>query len=170
MKRKYLLFFIFVLAVTVFSSCLYDGIDKGQTYQEEIILLTQYINELEKDGINVDTTELGVYYYVISSGDGLLPEKGDTLTVKYDGYLIDRSLFYSTNLLAEKEYSFVFGEGEGDAIEGWNDGLKLIKKGSKVQLMIPSPLGFGDRWNGNVPPNNTLIYIVEMMNIKPKKL
>ncbi|MDR2909820.1 MAG: FKBP-type peptidyl-prolyl cis-trans isomerase [Bacteroidales bacterium] len=167
MKRKYLLFFILVLVVA-FSSCLYKGVDEGQTHQEEMILLTNYINDKEKDGINIDTTDLGVYYYVINSGNGLYPETGDTLTVKYDGYLIGGSLFYSTNLLAEKEYSFVLGES--DAIEGWNDGLKLIKKGSKVELMIPSRLGFGDKWNGNVPPNNTLIYIIEMMDIKPKKL
>ncbi len=152
----------------MFSSCLYKGIDDGQTYEEEMILLTQYIYGLEKDNINIDTTELGVYYFVMNSGDGLYPETGDTLTVKYDGYLINGNLFYSTNLRAEKEYSFVLGEG--DAIEGWNDGLKVIQKGSKVQLMIPSPLGFGDKWNGDVPPNNSLIYIVEMIDIKPKKL
>ncbi len=85
MKRKYLLFLI--LAVTMFSSCLYKGIDDGQTYEEEMILLTQYIYGLEKDNINIDTTELGVYYFVMNSGDGLYPETGDTLTVKYDGYL-----------------------------------------------------------------------------------
>lgn len=170
MKRKYLIFAVSVLAVTVFSSCLRNGIDEeGQTSQEEIIFLTQYINGLEKDMINVDTTDLGVYYFVINNGDGPYPEMGDTLTMKYDGYLINGTLFYSTTSLPGNEYSFVFGE-EDTTIEGWNDGLKLIKKGSKVQLMIPSPLGFGDKWNGNVPPNNTLIYIIDMIDINPKKL
>ena len=77
------------------------------------------------------------------------------------------NLFYSTNVLAEQERIIVFGE-ENDVVEGWNDGLKVIKKGSTVELIIPSSLGFGDNWEGIIPPNNTLIYIVEMVNIKKK--
>ena len=165
------MFVIPFLAIIVFSSCLYKGTDKPQTFEEEMILLKGYIMNLEKEGHNVDTTELGVYYYFRKYGDGLtFPEMGDTLTVIYDGYLIDGTMFYTTNLLPEQERSFVLGEKEND-IAGWNDGLKVISKGATADLIIPSPLGFGNEGNGGlrIPPNNTLIYVVEMKNIKKKK-
>ena len=169
MKRKFSIFVIPAFAIILFSSCLYKGTDKPQTLQEEMILITQRIRWLEGEGHKVDTTALGVFYWVVKPGpeDGLYPEMGDTLTVIYDGYLIDGTLFYSTNILAEKERTFILGEE--DAVAGWNDGLKVIKKGSTVELIIPSTLGFGNNWNGDVPPNNTMVFIVEMKNIKQKK-
>ena len=168
MKRKSLLFVIPILAITVFSSCIEKG--PKEEILDEATLLTKYIRDIEKEH-NVDTTALGVFYYVREPGGGenIYPEFGDTLTLVYDGFLIDGNLFYSTNLLAEEKRIIVFGE-EVNAIEGWNDGLKVIEKDSKVELIIPSTLGFGDKWNTdmNIPPNNTLIYIVEMVNIKKK--
>ena len=161
------MFVIPVLAVAMFSSCLYKGIKKEQTYQEEMILLTKYIRELEKT-YDVDTTELGVFYYVREWGSGgPYPEIGDTLIMSYNGYLIDGTPFYSSSAVtANGEVSFVLGS---EAIEGWNDGLKVIRKGSKVDLIIPSPLGFGSKWNGDIPPNNTLVYVITMVDIKQKK-
>jgi FKBP-type peptidyl-prolyl cis-trans isomerase FkpA len=166
MKRKILRFVMPILAATLLSSCLYKGIDwEPQTLQEEMMALTSYIKNLEKEGFDVDTTELGVYYFIITPGDGPYPNMGDSLSIKHDGYLIDGSLFYSSKWNnADGILNFVLGDGE--AIPGLNDGMKVIRKGSKVQLMIPSTLGFGDKWNGTVPPNSTLVYIVEMINIK----
>ena len=175
MKRKISLFVIPVLAITVFSSCLYRGINNNpQTLEEERILIKSHIMYLEKEGCNggpcnVDTTELGVYYYFRKYGDGLtFPEMGDTLTVTYNGFLIDGTQFYTTDDLAEGKRNFVFGEEE-NVIAGWIDGLKVISKGATVELIIPSTLGFGSNWNGIVPPNNTLIFVVTMENIKKKK-
>ena len=168
MKSNFSLLVIPILAITVFSSCLYKGIKGDQTLQEEEVLLKKYIMDI-KDKYDVDTTSLGVFYYVREVGgyENIYPEFGDTLTLNYDGYLIDGTPFYSTSILDEKERTIIFGE-EDDAIEGWIDGLKVIKKGSIVELIIPSPLGFGSKWNGNIPPNNTLIFVVKMVNIKKK--
>ena len=166
MKRKFLLFVIPILAVTIFTSCLYKGTDKPQTLEEEMILLTKYIWEIEGKGNKVDTTELGVFYWVMKDGNGILyPKIGDTLIIKYDGYLIDGNLF---NTSGNSTISYALEENN-DAIKGWNDGLKVIRQGSKVELIIPSTLGFGEKGGWNVPPNNTLIYIIEMVNIKKKK-
>ena len=167
MKRKFLFFVIPVLIICVFSSCLYKNTDKPQTYEEEMALLIQHINYIkEEKGANVKKTELGVYYWVLkpASVDGPFPEMGDTLTIKYKGFLMNGTLFATTD---GKEHDFVLGKE--NAIEGWNDGMKVIEKGSEVQLIIPSPLGFGSKGNTIVPPNNTLIYEVTMVNIKKKK-
>ena len=162
------MFVIPVLAVAMFSSCLYKGIKEGQTYQEEMVYLSIYLRDIESQGYDVDTTELGVFYYVREIGDGIYPKIDDTLTIKYVGYLINGDRFYPPGDVTETvEVSYVLGQE--DAIKGWNDGLKVIRKGSTVELIIPSPLGFGSKWNGDIPPNNTLVYVITMVDIKQKK-
>ena len=170
MRSKFLLLVIPFFTTFVFSSCLYKNTDKPQTYEEEMLLLAKHIKYISEERVppaTVHKTELGVYYWVIkqpASVNGTFPEIGDTLTIKYNGYLIDGTLFATTD---GKEHDFVLGKE--NVIQGWNDGMKVIEKGSEVQLIIPSPLGFGSKGNTLVPPNNTLIYEITMVNIKKKK-
>jgi len=170
MKRKILLFGLLILVGAVVSSCLYGGNDEEEepSLEKEMAILDEFIREAEKDGFNVDTTELGVYYFVVDEGLGAYPQMGDSLTVIYDGYLMNGYLFYSSAWNFENgKWGFVLGEEE--TIEGWDDGMQVIKKGSTVQLMIPSSLAYGANWKGTeIPPYSTLVYVVEMVDIIDK--
>ena len=123
----------------IFTSCFSDIDDSEQTYEQEMSKLNQYITGLESEGHDVDTTDLGVYYVTIEEGTGDYPVFGDTLTVSYTGYLIDGTLF-DTSIQSETDTTWTFEVGNENFISGWNDGMRVINKDAKVQLMIPSTL------------------------------
>lgn len=151
-----------VLSV-LFTSC-FEVDDNDQSYEEEMSKLNKYITGLEDDGYDVDTTDLGVYYITLEEGTGDYPEFGDSVSVSYYGYLIDGSLF-DTSKRSETDTTWTFELGNENYISGWNDGLRVINKDAKVQLMIPSTLAYGpDGYNG-IPPNNSLIFVIRMVDI-----
>ncbi len=97
------------------------------------------------------------------SGSGPAPQKGQTVTVHYTGWLIDGSKFDSSVDRAEP-FSFVLGAGE--VIAGWDLGVAALKVGDKVKLTIPPDLAYGrDGYPGAIPPEATLIFEIELLGI-----
>ncbi|WP_158870305.1 FKBP-type peptidyl-prolyl cis-trans isomerase [Maribellus comscasis] len=153
-----------VLLSVIYTSCI--GVDENeQSYADEMSKLNQYITGLESEGYDVDTTALGVYYITLEEGDGEFPVFGDTLTVTYSGYLIDGTWF-DTSEYSETDTTWTFELGDEGIISGWNDGMKVIDKGGKAQLMVPSNLAYGETGYSSIPPNNSLIFVVKMVDIK----
>lgn len=156
----------FVLAIIIgvaVASC----IDEGEEYvpptkAQENALLNEYLDTLANRGLDIDTTALGVYYITDSVGNGTYPVVGDTCVVKYTGFFINGSVFDSTG---DDTWEFVLGT-EG-FIDGWNDGMRVIDEGGKAYLIIPSELGYGPDGYGSVPPNTSLVFNVDMVEIKP---
>ena len=107
-----------------------------------------------------------MYYIIIDEGAGDFPKAGDTLQVGYDGYFIDGFLFDSSENLQE-DGTYEFELGNPPLIPGWEDGMKVINKEAKVQLIIPSNLAYGSSGSGVIPAFNTLIFVVKMIDIKP---
>lgn len=169
MKTKFLFLLLIVFASTLFmSSCLdiVDDEDPPQTKAEEMHLLNIYLDSLIAQGHDVDTTEMGIYYVQIEEGEGDLARPGDTLTVGYAGYLVDGFMFDSSEITsADGKLTFVLEDPP--FIPGWDDGMKLMNEGSKYQLVIPSDFAYGSSGNGVIPPNETLIFVVKMFEIKP---
>lgn len=168
--RKFTLIFIFgiLLAVTG-TSCLKINETAEPTREEELVNLDSYIENLISKGNDVDTTEMGVYYITIDEGTGEYPKTGDTLTVGYaayfsDGYLFDSSIWHNTT---DSTYTFVLGNPP--MIQGWDDGMKVINKNAKVQLIVPSDFAYGSSGSGIVKPFQTLVFVVSMKDIKPLK-
>jgi FKBP-type peptidyl-prolyl cis-trans isomerase FklB len=115
----------------------------------------------KKEGVK--TTASGLQYKVIKEGSGASPAAADTVTVNYRGTLIDGTEFDSSYKRGEPASFPVSG-----VIKGWTEALQLMKKGSKYQLFIPSALAYGERGaGGDISPNSTLIFEVELMDIKP---
>lgn len=155
-----------LIAVT-FSliSCL-DMDTEERTLETEKGELDIYLNSLITKGYNVDTTDLGVYYVKLESGEGQFPQKGDTLSVAYAGYLIDGTLFQST-LMNSTDSTMTFRFLEDRMIAGFEDGMKLMNKGARIQLIIPSEFAYGAYGSYSIAPYATLIFVTKMVDIKP---
>ena len=111
----------------------------------------------------VKTTASGLQYKVLKEGSGPSPKETDTVVTNYRGTLIDGTEFdssYKRNEPATFQVNRV--------IKGWTEALQLMKKGAKYQLFIPAGLAYGPQGAGaEIGPNATLIFEVELMDIKP---
>jgi peptidylprolyl isomerase len=109
------------------------------------------------------TTDSGLKYYDFEVGDGPTPEAGQFVAVHYTGWLEDGTKFDSS---LDRGQPFTFPVGAGQVIQGWDEGLGTMQVGGKRQLVIPPELGYGDQGAGGViPPNATLIFEVELIDI-----
>ncbi|WP_198172907.1 FKBP-type peptidyl-prolyl cis-trans isomerase [Hymenobacter ginkgonis] len=108
----------------------------------------------------------GTWYVITVRGKGVLPKKGQTVSVKYRGTVLATGKeFDSTAKHGDTPFDFVLGQGQ--VIQGWDQGIAALPKGSKAMLLIPSPLGYGERGAGaDIPANAVLRFDVELTGIK----
>jgi FKBP-type peptidyl-prolyl cis-trans isomerase len=111
----------------------------------------------------VKTTASGLQYVVVKAGTGKTPKPTDTVTVNYEGRLLDGTVFDSSYKRGEPATFQV-----GEVIPGWTEALQLMKVGSEYTLYIPSDLAYRDkpRPGGLIRPNDTLIFKVELLDVK----
>jgi peptidylprolyl isomerase len=114
-------------------------------------------------GKEKQTTESGLEYIKLNETEGLQAEDGKTVSVHYSGYLLDGTMFDSS---VERGQPISFPLGQGRVIKGWDEGIALLKVGEKAQLTIPPTLGYGERAMGPIPANSTLIFDVELVDVK----
>ena len=111
-----------------------------------------------------EKTASGLRYKMINKGTGKRAEAGKTVSVHYTGQLPDGKVFDSSY---PRKKPIDFRLGQGQVIEGWDEGIALLKVGDKARFVIPSHLGYGSRGAGGaIPPNATLIFDVELMDVK----
>ena len=115
------------------------------------------------DTSKIITTASGLKYEILKEGEGAYATSGNVVTVHYTGFLLDGTKFDSS---VERDEPFSFVVGNKQVIEGWEEGIKLLKKGSKVRFIIPPFLGYGNAKIGTIPSNSTLVFDVELLDIK----
>ncbi len=101
----------------------------------------------------------------VKVGDGAEAKAGDTVTVNYTGWLTDGTKFDSS---LDSGQPFQFQLGSGMVIPGWDQGVAGMKVGGTRVLVIPADLGYGAQGAGGViPPNATLKFQVELLDVQP---
>ena len=115
----------------------------------------------KKEGVK--TTASGLQYTVLKEGTGKSPKATDTVKVNYEGKLIDGKVFDSSYKRGEPIEFPLNG-----VIKGWTEGVQLMKEGATYEFVIPYKLAYGESGTpgGPIPPNATLIFKVELIQVK----
>ena len=114
----------------------------------------------KKEG--VVTLPSGLQYKVLREGNGAIPKLDDNVVVKYEGTLIDGTKFDSSYDRNPQTTTFK----PTQVIKGWTEALTMMPVGSKWMLFIPENLAYGERQAGKIPAYSTLIFTVELEEIK----
>lgn len=115
-----------------------------------------------KEGVK--TTPSGLQYKVLQEGHGEIATKDDEVEVKYEGRLIDGTIFDSSYERDPQTTKF----RPTQVIKGWTEALTMMPEGSIWELYIPQELGYGARQAGKIPPYSTLIFKVELIKVNKK--
>jgi len=111
------------------------------------------------------TTKSGLKYFDEVVGTGKVADRSSMPQVKvhYTGTLTNGTKFDSSR---DRGDPFSFGLGAGQVIAGWEEGVDGMKAGGKRKLEIPPNLGYGSRPAGSIPPNSTLLFDIELLDVK----
>jgi len=150
----------------LFSSSLSDSLNYEYFKKQKDIMFKEIKEEGEKflatngQRPEVKTTDTGLQYEILKEGEGDKPGPSNTVTVHYEGKLINGNIFDSSY---ERGQTISFPLNR--VIAGWTEGLQLMSPGAKYRFYIPSDLAYGSRGAGSdVPPYSTLIFDVELVS------
>ena len=147
----------------------WDAVEAFNTFKssKEINVVEQKAKqaaELDKIAAGFDETDSGLRYKMIQKGGGAKAQKGNTVSVHYEGSLLNGQVFDSSY---KRNQPIDFQLGVGQVIPGWDEGIGLLEVGDKARFVIPSNLAYGTSGAGGViPPNATLLFDVELMDVK----
>ena len=134
--------------------------EKEKAKQGESVLLQKYLKD---NNITVKPTATGLYYIEKAKGTGPKPVPGKKVKVHYTGTLLNGKKFdYSR----DRNEPFEFTLGKGEVIKGWDEGIALMNQGGKAILIVPSTIAYGDRSMGDITPYSTLVFDVELIEVK----
>lgn len=105
----------------------------------------------------------GLYYIEVKEGKGSSPEAGKTVSVNYKGMFLDGTVFDSS---FDRNQPIEFVLGQGQVIKGWDEGIAMMREGGSAILVIPSDLAYGPQGRSSIPPFSTLVFEVELLEIK----
>ena len=137
---------------------------RGARMKREAALKAEAEAKMEQLAAGFEKTESGLRYQFIQRGSGKKAENGKTVAVHYEGSLENGKVFDSSY---PRKKPIEFRLGQGQVIEGWDEGIALLQVGDKARFVIPSDLAYGPSGAGGViPPHATLIFDVELMDVK----
>jgi FKBP-type peptidyl-prolyl cis-trans isomerase FkpA len=134
-----------------------DGVVAPASEQKAV---KQYLDSL---GITASLHPRGFYYKIGDGGSGAVPGECSQITVSYIGQLTDGTIF-------DQQTSFV--TELANLIDGWQQGMPLVKKGGEINLYIPPSLGYGSQSvstsnpNTSIPPYSILIFDIHLLDVQ----
>jgi len=119
-----------------------------------------------KPAAQMTTTPSGLQYRDMVVGKGVQPKDGDTVVVNYTGTFSNGKVFDTS--VGKQPFKFRLGRSE--VIKGWDEGVASMHVGGKRKLVIPPDLAYGaGGYPGVIPPNSTLTFVVELLDVKAAK-
>lgn len=149
---------IVVVAAFIFLGFFGMGQDTSTNGSAQVSPAQQLLNDIAKNG---SVASLQVIDTVEGAGDAA--QAGDQVAVLYTGVLPDGTIFDSSDNHGGQALSFKLGVGQ--VIKGWDQGLVGMKVGGTRLIAIPPDLGYGAQAVGSIPPNSTLIFQVQLINV-----
>ena len=143
----------------------FDAVKTWNEMEPKLLMIQQQKiqDEINRISEGFTSTNSGLKYNINESTNGVAPIDGNRVSVHYSGRLINGNEFDSSY---KRNKPFEFSVGQGRVIKGWDEALKILKVGEKGTFVIPSNLGYGARGAGGViPPNATLIFEIELLEI-----
>lgn len=185
------IYLLFLLISIIFSHCKNDNGQPNPNTQtstetpkvDEAVLasdLYKYYhanptNQFEKDenaiielavdkGWQMNRTNSGLYYLIKQQGEGPNYLMGQPAQANYQGFFLDGKMFDSSY---KRNKPIIFSVGQ--MIAGWNEAQQLVNPGTKMLILVPSKLAYGERgFPGFVPPNTPIMFDIEMLRINSK--
>jgi peptidylprolyl isomerase len=168
MRGKTLIIVLFAIA-TGLVSCKKD--DDSEQIALENRVFEAY---LQNNSITAEPRESGLYFIEETEGTGLSPTNGDYVLIKHDLYLINgETLIYTTDREKASDFGIfdkriIYGPSKtkvGGNLEGFDEGLMLMKEGGKATLLFKSDLGYGDQTVGRITPYSSLKIDLELIMV-----
>lgn len=153
MIRKFITFSL-LLVIAISCSKTADVVDYGPTDKK---IIEDYITAHNITGAK--STASGLYYVIQKPGSTNHPSIKSYVSVNYKGYLTDGTVFDSSCHLGQPYSNLVT-----IFVKGWQEGLPLVGAGGKIQLFIPSALGYGSTVMSGIPANSVILFDIELVD------
>ncbi len=163
---------VLVLAISAltFTACEKDETERfyfdaeAQKVKDEGII-RQYFRDNNVDTTAVVKSESGLYYLEVTEGEGEQIMAGDSVEAHYIGRFVNNLIFDSSY---NRGRTSTFVVAEGNVIDGWVEGLQMMRVGGEGYLYVPSHLAYGvfGSQNGSIPSNSVLVFNIEILNKK----
>jgi len=165
MKKRlyssYLIRFLLIGMVFITACDEEDPVTLEERQEREDIIIQDFLDA--NNITNAQRTSTGLYHIPITEGTGASPVLADSATVDYTGRFLSGKRFDSTQL-SDNTFSFIIGTNQ--VIEGWEEGILLMKAGGTSRFIIPSSLAYGTRGNDGIPPNTILDFEIELISFE----
>ncbi|MFN0216723.1 MAG: FKBP-type peptidyl-prolyl cis-trans isomerase [Saprospiraceae bacterium] len=147
-------FLLFTLFSLVLFSC-----EKGLTVQQQLQADIGKIEDyLSKNNLVAQSTASGLHYIISVPGSGGHPSLSSKVKVNYVGKILNTGDIFDQTTGTPREFKL------NEVIQGWQEGIPLLKRGGKGIFLIPSALGYGPYGSGSIPGNTPLIFDVELID------
>jgi FKBP-type peptidyl-prolyl cis-trans isomerase len=104
----------------------------------------------------------GMYHISVGKGDGKAIASGDKVTVHYEGWFLDKTVFDSS---FKRKKPIVFTLGTGRVIPGWEVAISRMSKGEEAIIVLPSFLAYGNKRVGRIEPNTPLVFRIKLVDV-----
>ncbi len=165
MIRRTLALATAALALAGMAACADDASEEAPEPQPEVEILIEAPDAAPAvDTAAMSRTPGGIYYDDVIVGGGEEAEEGHLATVHYSGWLLDGKKFDAS---VDRAEVFGFELGAGMVIPGWDEGVQGMKVGGVRRLVIPPEMGYGAEGRPPIPPNATLVFDVQLVEVGP---
>lgn len=151
-------------AVLLFVACADSPPEEENRLPPERQVADRYAPELGVDLESMEQLWSGLYVEDVRVGEGARADSGDVVTVHYTGWLPNGMEFDSSR----DGDPFSVALGYGRVIDGWDQGLVGMREGGRRKLVIPPVMAYGERGQGPIPANSTLVFDVELLEVEDR--